>query len=234
MNYKAIELSYWDIRGLNSTILHFISYTKVPFNFTQYALPKDMGLWQAKKASHMEGGYPLANLPMITDPNNGGKHLVESSAILQYLAQMYKPEAGPKMEEFADFLCVLGCVKDLTMAFVLPLFSTPDLPAYIDKVTEAVTKHAGKLNFYEATLKTNDWIFGNRVTFLDFIISDNTEKMLAMEKDFKKDLFTASQRVALTKHMERVNNLSGVKEYRLSDKFVSRPFHPTFTVWSGN
>ena len=232
MNLKSIELSYWDIRGLNSTVVHFINYAKVPYNFTQYALPKDMGIWQAKKASLMKGGYPLANLPMITDPNNEGKHLTESSAILQYLAQQYKPEAGPVLEEFADFLCVLGSLKDLTMALVLPLFAVADLQTYIDKVTEAATKHAGKLNSYEATLKTSDWIFGDRVTYLDFLASDLTEKLLAMEKDFKKDLFTASQRVALTKHMERVNNLSGVKEYRLSDKFVARPFHPSFTVWS--
>ena len=181
----------------------------------------------------MEGSYPLANLPMITDPNNGDKHLAESTAILQYVAQMYKPEAGPTIEELSDFMCVLGNTKDIQMAITMPAFTCKDVETFKEKIGAAKVKHASKLNYYEIALKSSNWVFGNRVTYLDFLIADMTEKLIAMETDLKIELFSESQRPVMTQHMERVLNLEGVKEWRASDKFMARPFYPSaFAVWS--
>ena len=230
MNLKTIELEYWKVRGLGSAIAHFLSYANVPFNYNKYT---DPALWGKRKAELLAGGYPLANLPMITDPNNKDKILAESNAILLYVALRYKAEAGPTMEELPDFMCTLGCVKDLQMGVVMPGYTCSTVESFKEKIEAAKAKHAPKLNHMEASLKANNWVFGDRATYTDFILSDTTERMLAMEKELKIQFFSESQRTVFTAHMERINSFEGVKKWRASDKFDARPFNaPQYSVWN--
>ena len=230
MSLKSIELEYWKVRGLGSAIAHFLSYANVPFNYNEYT---DPAKWGKRKAELLGGDYPLANLPMITDPNNKDKHLAESNAILLYVALRYKAEAGPTMEELPDFMCSLGSVKDLQMAVVMPGYLCSTIEAFKEKIEAAKTKHSTKMNHIEASFKNNNWIFGNRATYIDFIISDTTERLIAMEKELKIQFFSESQRPVFTAHMERINSFEGVKQWRASDKFNARPFNaPQYSIWN--
>ena len=231
MSLKPIDVFYWKFRGRGSGINHLLAALDVPFNSVQYTFEEKQKYGELKMKL-LAGEYPLANLPMIKDPNNGDCYHAETNAIMMYLAQKYRPDAAPTMEELSDFMTHQGLVDDLLMALLLPNFSSPDKDAFKKKVMDRKDRQKSKFMYLAKTLSTTGWLFKGRFTYLDVALAYYSEIMLAWEKDLEADYAGEEARKALSAHRDKVFAMEGVKKWRSSEKFVERPFFaPSFSQW---
>ena len=229
MSKTPIEVYYWKVRGIGTRVNHFLAALDLPFNVNN---PTGFEDWGKQKAELMKNGFHLANLPMIKDPNNGNVHKAETHAILMYLAQKYKPETGPTMEELPDFMAHEGVLKDIYIRVAPSVYTSKTKEEIKTKIDAVKPRMLSKFGFLEKTLSSNDWLFANRFTYLDVVLANLTELIFAMEKELNIDFYNEATRVVLSKHMDRVYSMEGVKKWRSSEKFSLRPFFPlSFCPW---
>ena len=229
MDLQPIQVYYWKMRGRGSIINHFLAALNVPFEVNYFTAPPE---WIKKKMEILPT-YPLANLPLIQDPNNGGQYVAESGAIMQYLARNYGPEAGAtSLEEVEQIWELFNCLLDLNVAIARPLFQVSDAEAFKEKLDAGKMRVKSKLALLENVLSKDDWLFKNRFTFADALLGFMTEVVLAFEKDFAFEYLTEGQRKALSGHLDRLLALEGVKKWRASDKFFEKPYIArSYTFW---
>jgi glutathione S-transferase len=231
MDKKPIELFYWKIRGKGCNITHLLSALDLPFTYKQFTFD-NREEYVNLKTSLMQGEYPLANLPMIRDPNNGNKYQAETNAIMMYLVQKYKPEAAPTLEELPDFMAHEGLVEDLAKALVTPSFSATDKEEYKKKVLASKDRHVSKFMNLAKNINSSGWVFKGRFTYLDVRLAYFTEILIAFEKELDADFAGEEAKKALVAHHEKVYAMGSIQKWRSSEQFVERPFLPAmFAKW---
>ena len=221
---KEVTLYYWGIRGRGSINAQYLAYLGIPFNYVQYTKPED---WIAQKTQFTEGGYPFPTLPMIEDSNTG-KIIGNTPAILQYLSQKYDKDSGFRdLDQIYDFEETLHTVLDLVMYLTKSVF-TKDQEVLKTKLASAVTglASAQRLGALVKRIEKDGWSHGGRFTYIDIILADFAEVMNAMTNELKVEVTTKENLESLTKLMNKVHNLPGIKEFRASEKFRARPFCP--------
>ena len=224
MELKPIEIWYWRIRGKGTYITDFLSALNVPFtvNYFDFDKMEEYGKW--KMGVFQE--YPYVNLPTIRDPNNGNKYLAETNAILQYLAQQYKADAGAtSLDEMNELMVLNGLLDDLSMhAVVRHLFSSKTKDELKEKIMSSKQRCGLKLKTLESLLSDNEWVFKNRFTYLDVKLANFTEWLTTMETELDFQYLAESERKTLLAHMNKTTAVDGLQKWRSSDKFFARPF----------
>ena len=229
MEQKPIKVYYWKIRGKVIYVNHFLAALNVPFEMIHFTSREDWG----KKKMEIFPEYPFVNLPMIRDPNKDNKYRAETSAILQYLARTYSPEAGATtLEEAEDIWRYYAAIDDLDTSIKRKFFQFPDIETLKQKITEDKMRVLSKLLLVKNTLAKNEWMFKNRFTYVDVQVAGFAEFMLAFEKEFNFEFFSEDERKVFVGHMEKVYAKEGIKKWRSSDQFFVKPFvPPQMTPW---
>ena len=230
MELKPVEVWYWKIRGKGTVVTDFLSALNVPFTLHSFEGMTAYPEFKMKVAKE----YPFVNLPMIRDPNHGNKYLAETNSILQYLAQTYKADTGFKsLDEYPEFMTISGAIADTFMGVLTKhIFSSKTKEELKENVMASRARFGMKMSNFMNSLKASDWLFGNRFTYLDVIFGFFTEWLTTMETELGFEFLTNSEREIFLKHMKRVQQVEGIKKWRQSEGFFTRPFSPaSMTVW---
>ena len=157
-------------------------------------------------------GFDFPNLPYLID---GDLKLSESEAIFRYISNKYNPELlGKNTEDKAKVDMLYSFSTDIRKASYNIAYETGDRNAI---QALAFERFAPISKF----LGDKDFIVGSYVTFPDFYISEQIEMF-----DFFCNQGGLTKRLPnLATYRDRMTALSGVKEYRESDRFLKRPFN---------
>jgi glutathione S-transferase len=209
MESKPIELFYNTLHNKTFVVARFLTFLNIPFKSKIYD-PQKPEEWNKDKTELLKT-FPLTNLPYMKDSNND-KLIAETQAMMFYLAQKYKPEAGPSYEEVPDFMAMNGAVHDVSTGFMMEMCKATTINEIIEKISDSRKKFLGKLEMWEKLLEKEDWLFGNRFTFIDVNLAFFTEMALEMEIGVGAEYYSENQRKLLKAHMERVYQTEGVKK----------------------
>lgn len=221
----AINLYYWDIRGLNEPILNLLEYVGLPYNF--HALTSRES-WEEQKAELVKRGCEFPNLPMT---EKDGKFHSESIALLAYVAtESGHLELLPTQDKLVSFLEYMGVINDMNGAVTGPAYGSKTVEEFKQVAAGNLARQADKLRAIGEALGKQTWVLGEQLSILDFRFAEFLERLKAMDKDAGFDSFGLDF-TNFDKYLERFLALKGIKEFRASDRFVQRPWNNTMAVW---
>lgn len=220
-----LTITYWPIRGLVQPALSLLEYLEIDYTFVP--MTTDFATWAASKPGLQENGLEYPNLPYLKD---GDIQLSKSKAIYFYIAKIGKrADMLPTTEQLPAYMMHLGVVSDLNL--------TCTKIAYGSKTTEELkTAHAASFESFalkwaalDKRLGSSDWVFGDNLTVMDFILAETVEKFNDMEKE--NGLSTIGGYENVQAHLQRFLALETVKAYRNSSRFAARPYNGDQAVW---
>jgi len=175
-------LGYWEIRGLAAQIRYMFAYCEVDYEDLQYPAgapdsPTFKENWVKTKPT-LKMNFP--NLPFLLD---NGHNMSETSAIMRYIANKYKPELlGRTSEEKAIVAMVESKVGDLKSAITRPCYMGDKSPEQLRKDTREMVVGL------EKWVKGKKFLAGEEFTYVDFILYELLELTeLAWEKHMFRD-----------------------------------------------
>ena len=208
MLWKPIELHYLNDEGIASPIAGYLSFLRVPFTKKKYT---SFSEWNQMKSKFLELNYPLSQPPMIQDPNFANKCFIEPGSIFQHIASKYGKQTGPvSLEELPDFMVVIGAIGDIIKSIMLNsmLFKSPEVLK--KKMVGERKRMASRVSALGVTLFSNQWVFGNRVTYGDFLLGFCTQMILKLEKFASCQFIDEAFRNAFELHLNRLKaNIKG-------------------------
>ena len=206
-----------------------MSHLGVPFEYKKYI---DLEVWAEEKLKIIQAGFPRANLPMITDPNNADYHLAETNAILQYLAMRYSPQSGCLPHEIPEFWSTLGLVDDLLANATEVCYLARDCDQLKELWLRDKAKIQSRLDFVVQVLGSGAFAFGGRMTYIDMLLAEFTERCLLMEQELRLEYLQSFEKKVLGGHFEGVLGCPRIDEWRKSKRFRARPFNaPHAAAW---
>lgn len=221
----AINLYYWDIRGLNEPILNLLEYCGTPYVFHKVT---SRDAWNQQKEDLIKKGCEFPNLPMI---EKNGKYFSESVALLAFVAtETDHLELLPNQNNMVAFLEYLGVANDLNGSATGPAYGCQTIDEFRHVAGENLKRHFPKLKAISDSLGKQAWLLGDQLSILDFRFAEFLERLKAMDKTVGFNSFGLDFS-NFDKYLERFLSLKGIKEFRASDKFVQRPWNNTMAVW---
>lgn len=199
MAEHKLTLGYWGIRGAGQPIRNLLAYLNIQYEDKQYV---DRPSWFEVDKPALKSDFP--NLPYLID---GEKVITESEAILVYLA--YKSGRvdllGTSLDEKIELTQVKGVFGDLRKAAFESLFNKE-----ADALKGLEEKAVPKLKLLANHLGKNDFMIG-KLSIVDFAIGELLNWLAIQDVDFVKS-------TGLNEYLDRVNSLTGLKEYLSSGK----------------
>ena len=215
------KLGYWRIRGLAQPIRMLLHYTNTPFEDVQYALGDGPEFsrkeWLDVK---FDLGLDFPNLPYYIE---GDLKLTESSAIIRYIADKNNllgkdPETRAWVKMLEDI--ILAWRGENGRAAYNPKFE--ELRAQLLKDVE--TKYIQK---FLSILEKRQFLAGDGVTYVDFMLYEYSVVAFAMEPSFKEKY------PKLVEYTKRIEGLPAIKSYMESKEFIKYPFNGKIAAWGG-
>ena len=209
---QKVVVGYWKMRGLVAPIKYLLEYLDVKYEEVHYeqgdAPSFSLESWENVKST-LSLSFP--NLPYLL---HGDVRLTESSAILRYIANQWRPELlGKTVSDKAIVDMVYSVVSDIRGAATTHLYVTGDKNA-IKKIALERFEHVVKV------LGDKEFIVGNYPTFVDFFIWEQIE----LFKWNDKDEFLVKY-PTLAEYHKRISNLPLFAEYLKSERFMEKPFN---------
>ena len=215
------KLGYWRIRGLAQPIRMLLHYTNTPFEDVQYALGDGPEFsrkeWLDVK---FDLGLDFPNLPYYIE---GDLKLTESSAIIRYIADKNNllgkdPETRAWVKMLEDI--ILAWRGENGRAAYNPKFE--ELRAQLLKDVE--TKYIQK---FLSILEKRQFLAGDGVTYVDFMLYEYSVVAFAMEPSFKEKY------PKLVEYTKRIEGLPAIESYMESKEFIKYPFNGKIAAWGG-
>jgi len=217
-------LGYWDLRGRANTIRMLLHYVGEDFEDKRYPLT-DFSEWREKDKIRLQNTLDFPNLPYYIDET---VKMTQSRAILQYLGRKYKLDGTNEVE-----LARMGVIFDQAQDLMTELSRVSYPPKVENKkeIHDLVRKEyvealPGRLAAIAKFLRTNEWMAGSCLTYVDFYIYDVL--------DFQRRLFLAKHLntfPTLVAYLQRMEGLKGVKEYLNSESFKPMPIFGPFAMF---
>ncbi|CAH3994518.1 glutathione S-transferase-like [Pieris brassicae] len=193
----ARKLHYFNVNGLGEPIRYMLHYAGQKFEDVQYDVKK----WPIP---HVKDFLPYGQLPLYEE---GGKTLNQSLAIARYIASQVNLLPADAWEQ-AQIDAVALNIYDYWSKVVIYIKESDPVKkaAYKKEILEEF------INFYfsrfEKELKKNNGFFGNKLTWVDFVLVGIVEATnLFLGIDVQKQFPTVQTLVT------KVRSLPGVKEY---------------------
>nr|ADD38577.1 Glutathione S-transferase Mu 2 [Lepeophtheirus salmonis] len=228
MENQPIEFYYWRLRGLGSQILNLMEYAGVKYNCNYFDIP-EASKYMEFKANEIKNGFTLMNLPSIND--NGNK-VAESGAVMFYIANTYCKELVPScMSEMTKVLTLQGVMKDFIDSTIKPVFQDKELESFKTNMKQALGKMQYKIQYFKEILSSNEWALGKDLSFVDFSLAELFEKFVTLQEELKEEFFDKETLEVFQNYVKKFTSLPKIKEYRESERYLKRPFHPESTVW---
>uniref|UniRef100_A0A023FI74 Glutathione S-transferase n=1 Tax=Amblyomma cajennense TaxID=34607 RepID=A0A023FI74_AMBCJ len=214
----APVVGYWDLRGLGQPIRNLLIYKGVDFEDKRYkfgpAPDFNREEWLKEKFTL---GIMFPNLPYYID---GDVKLSQSLAIMRYLAQ--KHDLGARDAEETMKLDVMEQqARDLAWWLIMTCYSSSfeEQRLVYEKAME------DQLRIWDDHLQGNVWAFGDRLTYVDFLLYE----ALDWNYEFKADAFQPFP--VLLAYMKRFEELPNLKEYFASDEYSKWPIMGPQVKW---
>lgn len=203
---------YWNLRGLGAPAVNMLEYGGIDY---EHKLA-DAG-WFTEK---FQLGFDFPNLPYVID---GDVRITESWAIYKYIAKKANlmPPPGDEFDRQSDML--QGVIQDIRSKFTGNCYS-PDCYAMADKVRETQEK---KLEQMEKFLKTKQFLVGNKLTYLDFVLFETLDH----HRLFFTDILSGFP--SISAYMERFENQDRMKAFFESDRYHQFPINGGMATWGG-
>ena len=211
-----LTLIYWSMKGRGEVTRMVLAYLGVEYN----EINPTRADWPGQKENFINEGFAFPNLPMVI---NEDFKVSESSAVVAYVAEKFGNAhfSGATVEDRATLKQLDSILTEAYNTFLHPCLT----PQYKEGL-QATTQEGGKMlkivSRIENFLGGKQFLLGD-VTYLDFVLaglvltSYDIYKSAGVNSPFWKKTFYD--------HLQRVNNLPGVKEYLQSDK-AKRPLLP--------
>ncbi|KAH9370789.1 hypothetical protein HPB48_010878 [Haemaphysalis longicornis] len=211
-------LGYWDLRGRGQAIRNLLVHKGIEFNDKRYKFGPAPGFgredWLKEKFTL---GLRFPNLPYYID---GDVKIVQSKAILRYLARKYDLDARNEAEhQLLDMLAAQA--HDLAWGLVVLTFN-PNFDQERRKYEEQMEE---KLRPWNEELEGKQWVLGARMSYADFILYE----ALDWNHEFKPDVFQKFPN--LTGFMKRFEELPNIHKYFTSSKYNKWPITAPNSKW---
>jgi len=172
---KKPTLGYWNVRGLGAQLRYMLRYCGVDFEQELYDQVFDDAAegyerWNRDEwfSVKFKKGLDFPNLPYFID---GDVRLTQSSAIARYICAKYKPDlAGSNPAEVGAAAMLEGKLSDLNSALDKIAFF-PD--GTRERLQEKMKEGLAPLHEY---LGDKQFLLGDHVTFVDFVLFEMIEK----------------------------------------------------------
>ncbi len=220
MASSTLTLGYWDIRGLAEPIRTLLAYLELPYESKKVTKYEDW-ITEKRAAQH---NFP--NLPYLVD---GEKTITETEAIQVHLClKANRPDLIGKDSDRVEFIQLRGVIGDFNSGITNQCYANKTREDLKKAVETAMGRLGGKLNDLNKILEKRDFLLGY-ITYLDFNLAELIERFVELDAEVGTAITTGHS--ALLAHSKRVLELPGVKEYRASDKFQSRPHNAQMACW---
>ncbi|OQV22677.1 putative Glutathione S-transferase 1 [Hypsibius exemplaris] len=200
MSHPTYKLTYFDARGVAEAVRFVFAYAKVPFEDVRIShdSPAD---WPALKPK-----TPFRQLPYL---EIDGEVYGQSAAFTRLVAKKYNL-AGATDEEQAHVDAIADYIKDIWNS-IYKFWMEPDAEKK-EKLRDeyfktGLVEHLDVLESHLNSYGKGKFFVPSGVTWADFVVATFA---FTLQKHFPA---TLEQREALKAHMERVNNLPGIKEW---------------------
>lgn len=206
-----ITLGYWNIRGLCESIRYLLHYKGVEFLDKRYEFHENE--WKKDKFNLV---LDFPNLPYLFD---GDVKLTQSTTILRYLAEKYEM-GGKTPKEKLQVSLVEQQIADMRLLLRRGCFFADDPDRARVELSPVASE---QLKYMEKFLGDREFLVGDSVTYVDFLLSEVFDFFRYVFPDVSKNFPT------LKAHQARVVGLPELKEYLNSSTYKR---WPTFGNWA--
>jgi len=223
----TIKVGYWRIRGLASPIHYLLQISGLPHEFKLYDYDGDLdnpnvrASWVNEKN---DLGLDLPNLPYLFD---GDVKITQSLAIMKYIARKaglmgIEDNAEPSLVARREM--IEQQLNDLRMNYIYHGIGMPLNKFFFPEGLPAATVR--KLEPMSKILASQDFLFGDKVSYLDMLFIEIIDVFKILNKDCCESFPN------LEAYHTRIRNLPKLKEFIESDKFIEWPvIGPFGTQW---
>ena len=214
-NQKADEISnvklhYFPLNGKANAIRAILTWKKVEFEDVKY----DFSSWPAVKKS---GILEFEQIPML---EINGKKLIQTNAILQYLAKLFNISGSSAYEEYL-IVSLLNSFDDFSSKYMTVIWPrTDEQKANLENNTNNILNVEAPffLKKWEARLNDNgqNYMVGDSLTLADIFITVNLFNV------FKNKLRKETWEPVLNENAPNLSKLvQRIAENELSDHFLN-------------
>ena len=150
-----------------------------------------------------------------------------------HIARLYCKELGPEtMEEVEEFMLIQGVINDYNRNITMPAYMSKTKEDLVKAMTSGMKYQKCKTQYFVEKLEAGKWILGDKLSYLDFFLSELLEKLTVMEDELNINFIGPENSKIFKDYVERFNALEKVKEFRESKRSIDRPFNNTpKAVW---
>ena len=209
---KPIQLGYWKIRGQAQPIRYLLEYCEHPYQDVMYeqgdAPNFSVECWTSVRNT-LNLDFPT--IPYLIDND---VRITDPYAIMIYIAAAYAPELlGETPETKAEIDMLYSQLKDVKSAITGPCYVGQDrdvLKQTAKAKMEPIVSYMGK----------REHLIGNSLTFLDFIMLELCDfvQWLSEEEFYKENK-------QIFRYVKKMQGLRQIKRYKMSDRFIEKPFN---------
>jgi len=172
----APTLGYWSIRGIAEPIRYLLHYTGTEYVDKQYQIGPDLATYKdAFRNEKDKLGLEFPNVPYYID---GDLHITESRAILGHLGRKHGL-AGACEEDFYKLDVADGVLTDMGFHFVRLCYA----PQFEMMKEAFIAEVPAKMEKMSKLIWDGDYILGDKICFLDFLLFENLERYTALVPD---------------------------------------------------
>ncbi|KAF0290812.1 Glutathione S-transferase Mu 1 [Amphibalanus amphitrite] len=204
---------YWTLRGLGQASRFILEYTGEEYQDVRFDAINAKEKWQEEKTKNPHG-LEFPNLPFYVD---GDIKLTQSAAILHHLAKKHGLAGANTEEEWRRLDLLEGVLGDVRMTFAWLCYGCRDEASFSAQrpvMRERVTPVIKQLS---ASLGSKQWLLGDKISYIDFLLYDVLSNWLELEKDLLDELPNLQQFRA------RFEALPAIKTYMQSERFIKWP-----------
>ena len=213
MEGSPITIGYWKIRGLIRHIQLVAAYCGAnDINYEYYEQgdgPEfNSDCWKSVKFNL---GLDFPNLPYLIE---GDFKITETLAIIQYIVEKYRPEAGGDTLQEKATVNMLGMVAHNAKGCTFLCYTQ-------DEDQKVADDGIAKLELVEKFLEGKKYLLGDKVCWVDVYLYELVNLISACDKEGK----CATSIPNLLKLRDTVAEVQEIKDYLGSDKCEKFPFN---------
>lgn len=218
MMQPGIIIGNWRIRGLGAPIVYLCEYLAVPYSMSYYERGGPPNFSKASFRDAKAGlDMPFANLPYVID---GEIKIAQSLACSRHICRKWGADLLGKDARDLALIDTLSQILHEDRLYVQGVLGYQS----VDKRPVIEEGHR-RLEPLAIHLRGRQFLAGNYVTYVDFILWENLAFL-----DWVGKGATSRTYPNLDEYFQRVSGLPRFKEFLASERFLKHPFSSSFAA----